>query len=717
AKQPLSGVTVAAGKTSVITNENGQYSIPASPGQDLQFSYVGMTSLTVPADRSGIVDVSMDAGVSDLDEIVVTGYKTERKKDLTGAVAIVNMADIKNIPASSPMLAIQGRVPGLYVESDGSPNGGSRRILIRGLNNLGNSDPLYIIDGVPTKGPQVFASLAPNSISSVQVLKDASAASIYGARASNGVIIVTTKDGHSASGASKVNIQFNSSISLQNAAPSFEKVLNSQQRGEVLWRAAVNDHTDPVVHSAIYTYDWNGDYNNPVLNKVNIQPFVGGDTTEPVGNTNWQKEAYKTGIISQNDLTVTAGNGNSGLMINLGYYKNTGTLVFTNFERFSARINSFASMLNGKLRIGENLLLARTTQTLQTTDLGGAPTPNLSVILAPTIPVYTTTGKFAGPNGAGYTDRNNPVDMQYQNRFDKNNQVNLFGNVYLEAQLSKNLLFRSSIGGDYTSSLSKDIQPAFHEGFLGRDVNSLALQQGNNLSIAFTNTLNYSLEISKHRISVLAGTEAIKQDNQGFGAFRESFAIEDVNYYYLNAGIGRNGNNGTNTGYRLFSQFGKIGYSFSDKYLASATLRRDGSSRFGANNKYGIFPAVTAGWRISNEDFFKNVSAVSNLKVRAGLGRVGNQEIGDLARFGLLRPNYGPVSPTMAWLNTGTAYDLSGADGGTLPSGYVQVQAANPDLKWETTNELNIGVDFGLFNEHLSGSVDYFTRKTKDILI
>ena len=501
-----------------------------------------------------------------------------------------------------------------------------------------------------------------------------------------------------------------------------ESVLTAEERGRALWQGAVNDKTDPSVHSAIYTYDWNNDYNNPVLNKVNIVPFVGGDQLQPAGNTNWQDAAYEKAIVTQQDLTLTAGTGRSSLLINLGYFKNTGMLKYTNYDRYSARINAFTTFLDGKVKIGENLQLARSSETLASNDLGGAPTTELAITLAPTLPVFRNDGTYAGPIGAGYSDRNNPVHMQYLNRWDKNNRLNALGNIYAEVTPISNLVLRTSLGVDYSNALAKNIEPAFQEGFLGRNINSLSLQQGNDLTLTWSNTANYQLETGDSRISFLAGTEAIKQDFQGFGAFREGFAFEEEDYYVLNAGTGRSTNNGAVTGYRLFSVFGKVNYAYSDKYLASATLRRDGSSRFGTANQFGVFPAFTLGWRINNEDFFQDITAVSNLKLRAGVGRVGNQDIGNVARFGLYQPNYGTLFNNGngfpgQWLNIGTGYDLSGANQGTLPSGYVQIQGENQNLRWESTEELNMGVDFGFWNEKLTGSFDYFTRQTKDILI
>ncbi|MEI6949980.1 SusC/RagA family TonB-linked outer membrane protein [Paraflavisolibacter sp. H34] len=726
---PNATVKVKGGAAATQTNAAGSFTLTVPyDSSTVVVSNIGFETVEAPATGTTSLSFSLSPLPLSLNQVVVTGYTAQRKVDLTGAVAVVALAEVKDIPAGNPMRALQGRVPGLYVEASGQPNGGNSRVLVRGLNTLGDPNPLYIIDGVPTKRPEVFASLNPGSIASVQVLKDASAASIYGARASNGVIIVTTRDGKGRGGAEKVSVQFNSNVSVQTEKPWRENVLTAEERGRALWQGAVNDQRALAPadrkgpNNTLYTYDWNGDYNNPVLNKVNVVPFVGGDPLQPAGNTDWQAEAYEKAIVTQQDLTLTAGTGRSSLLINLGYFKNTGMLKYTDFERYSARINAYTSFLNNKVKIGENLLVAKTGQKLQVNDLGGVPTTELAVTLAPTLPVFRTDGTYAGPIGAGYSDRNNPVHMQYLNRWDKNNLLTGFGNVYAEVTPVKNLVLRTSLGVDFQDALTKDLEPAFVEGFLSRSINSLTQQQTKRLGLTWTNTANYQLETGDHRLGLLAGTEAIREDMQSFGAFREGFAIEDENYYTLDAGTGRSTNNGQESGYRLFSLFGKVNYGYSDRYLASATLRRDGSSRFGSQNQYGIFPSLTLGWRINNEEFFKNLRSVSNLKLRAGVGRVGNQEIGDVARFGLYKPNYGTlynngVGFPGQWLNVGTAYDLAGANQGTLPSGYVQIQGENQNLKWESTGEVNVGVDFGFLNEKIAGSFDYFARKTSDILL
>ena len=600
----------------------------------LAITNVGMEAKQVTVGTQNNIAISLNTAASNLNEVVVTGYQTQRKADLVGAVAVVDLKPLRNNSTGNPMQALQGRVAGLYIEKSGSPNGENSRILIRGSNTLGNTDPLYIIDGAPTKNPQIFQSLNPSSIESVQILKDASAASIYGSRASNGVIIVTTKNGNG-----KLSIQFNTSLTYQTMKPQKLKMLNAEQRGQALWQGAVNDGTDPnSVVPLIYTYDWNGDYTKPVLNKVNIQPYVGGDSTVPVGNTDWQDATYDNAWVTNNELSISGGTKNSSLLMNLGYINNSGLMKYTDYERYSAKINASTQLFEGVVKFGMNSEFATSNQTLPTTDLGGASTPSLAITLAPTIPVYTTEGKFAGPVGGGYSDRNNPVDMQWLNRWDNTNRTFAFGNVFIEVQPFKNLVFRSNLGIDYSTALIKDIQLTFQEGFLGRQVNSLARNTNNFLSLTWSNTLNYHTEIGRSRINALAGIEAIRQNFEEFGAFRETYALQTEDYFTLDAGTGRSTNFGRATLNRLLSQFGKLNYTYADKYLASVTLRHDGSSRFGENNRYGFFPAVNLGWRINNEDFMKNMEELSNLKLRAGFGKVGNQDIGDFNQTSFIVP-------------------------------------------------------------------------------
>ena len=718
-KEPLQGVTVMSRTKSATTDSAGRFSIAAAPGETLVFSFVGMSSLTVKVGGSTtVLSLAMLEGINDLNQVVVTGYKSEKKVDLTGAVSVVNLAAIKDVPTTSPMLALQGQVPGLYIAADGSPtgsNGAPPTILVRGVNTLGNTNPLYIIDGVPTTRYEDFSNINVGSIASIQVLKDASASSIYGSRASNGVIIVTTKDGSSGD---KLKVMLNSSLTWQTERPWQEKVLSTVDRGKALWQAAVNDGTDPNnLVSSIYTYDWNNNLASPVLNKVNVAPFVGGSQLEPVGNTNWQNELYKTAMVTSNDVGIAAGNARNGIFMDFGYLDNDGLLQYTNFKRYNARVNAHASGFNNRLRVGENFQFSRTSQVGSAKDPGGAATPTLALILAPTIPLRKTDGTFGGPIGPGYTDRNNPVDIQYLNRWNTNTRLQMYGNAFAELEVIKKLVVRTSFGFDYADSVGRFITQIGDEGPVN-SFNSLTLQQAKEFTFTWTNTVNYNLEFGKSRLNLLGGVESVHDDYQVFGAATTNFALQQLSYFQLGAGSGSQTTMGGATGFRLLSQFGKVFYGYADRYLASATIRRDGSSRFGTNNPYGVFPAFTAGWRINNEEFFRNIDWVSNLKVRGGYGVVGNQAIDNLSAYSLYQANYGTSNPAYAqWLNTGTAYDLTGINTGTLPSGFVQVQLGNPNLKWETTKETNLGIDFGFMHESLTGSFDWFNRNTSDILI
>jgi len=722
---PLPGVTVKAGAKTAVTSAEGKFAIAASVGETLEFSYIGMIPYTYKVAKAGeAINIVLEDNKNDLNAVVVTGYTSQRKQDLTGAVAVVDMTPVKNNSSGNAMQALQGRVAGLYIEKDGSPNGSNSRILIRGANTLGNNDPLYIIDGIPTTRPEVFQNMDPATVASVQVLKDASAESIYGARASNGVIIVTTKNGGNTNG--KVQFQYNNSTSMQSEKSMRFKMLNSVERGRALWQASVNDGQNPTAgYGDIYVFDWNNNFSNPVLNSVSLKPFVGGDPNTPVGNTDWQDVMYKKGIVLNNSLTVSTGNKNSSLEINLAHYKNTGMLRFTNYERLSGSINALTRAFDNKMTMGVNLRMANSDETLTAFDLGGAATTFLAVTLAPTIPVYQKDGvTYAGELGAGYSDRNNPLHMQDLAKWNNANRLSTFGNIFVEIQPIKNLFFKSNFGADNANFLNKIISPTFTEGALSRTTNSLFFDQNHFISTTFSNTLRYNWNLNDaNRFKFLVGTEYIRT-NIDFGTTKkEGYALQTEDYFTLNAGTGNTNVTGGSTGNRLFSQFARVDYTYGDKYLAAVTVRRDGSSRFGSDNRYGIFPAASLGWRIDKEAFMQNNRLISELKLRVGVGRVGNQQIGDLARFGLFDTRYGTSQNQLSpgfweqYMNIGTAYSLTGANTGTLPSGFVQTQAANSSLKWETTDEINGGIDFTIFKNRIYGSFDYFSRKTSGILI
>ena len=735
--ESLPGVIVLEKGTTngVLTDAQGNYSINVSNANSiLAFSFVGMESQEIVISGQRVIDVSMKEIVSMLEEIVVTGYGTQRRSDLTGSVSVVKVDETRDVASGSVLQAIQGRVAGLYITSNGEPSGAASSVVIRGVNTLGNTAPLYIIDGVPTIDPNVLQNMNQNSIETFQVLKDASATSIYGSRASNGVIIVTTK-----SGKGKINVKLQSSYSIQKFVRRYN-MANLEQYGAILWQGSINDNMNnpsynPGVrgnnpNNALYNYDWHRDANgvaildairpvqflNSTLPPAPAVEYTGGDPLYPTADTDWQDQVFQTGLMSQNSLTISGSTDRISSLLDIAYFDNKGTIITTQFKKANVRINNALNFFDSKLKIGENIMLTSTS---------GVPTPadaarsviSLSTDILPNLPVYKTDGTFAGPIGAGFSDRANPVHMAEVSKNNRNNFNGAFGNLFVEIKPIKNLLFRSNLGLEYGLAKTDVYMPIWQEGFLGQSTNYINLNQTESYNWTWSNTLTYQLVKGRSRGSVMLGTEAISNYARSMGARREKFAIDDIDFYYLNAGTGTQTNTGSGTESKLLSYFGNISYVFADKYLLTGTLRYDGSSRFGENNRFGIFPSVAAGWVVSKEEFMKGIGLISNLKLRAGYGVVGNQAIGDYSRFQLWRPDYvGTVSGFTGTASGGTAYDINGRDTGTLPSGFRSTQAANDDLKWESTSELNLGIDFGFMNQKITGGFDFFARETKNIL-
>ena len=702
---PLEAVTVTVLETqkAVSTDAKGMFTIQAQNGQNLRFTYVGARPgnlLVTPDSRA--VTITLDMEANNLNEVVVTGYQQERKKDLTGAVSVVNVKDIQDIPAGNPIKALQGRVPGVTVTTDGSP-AGNVKVQIRGIGTLNNTDPLYVIDGVPTtRGLQ---ELNQNDIESIQVLKDAASASIYGSRAANGVIIVTTKKGKA--GVNRINFSANTSLEFYGSKLD---VLNTQQRGEAYWRAAVNDGTNPNNNST-YQYQWNGDYNNPVLNKVLLPEFLDAVHTLKPADTHWFDEISRTSVLKSYNLTVSNGSDKGNSLFSLGYYDNQGIIKESRDQKITARFNSDYNFFNNHLKIGENFDATYMRDVLLPT----GDITSLALIDEPATPVYDINGGWGGPSN-GMADRQNPLRLIEDNKQNKNNFAKVFGNVFADLSILHNLHFRSNFGVDYAINYARTIRKSYVSGFLNDPSNLVNTNAAYDGSLTWQNTLTYNLTFKKSKLDFLLGHEQIKVINQNFFGSRQGYAIENYDYAYLNAGTTNVLNGGGGAGNALLSFFGKANYVYNDRYLASVTLRRDGSSQFGVNNRYGYFPAASLGWRLSEESFFKNkVPFISDLKLRYSWGQTGNQSAPNYATNTLYAPIYG--TNLTGLFDGGTAYDITGAGTGQLPSGYVQTQQGNPNLKWETATQNNFGIDYGLFNNTITGSFDYFIKNTTDILI
>ncbi|HEY8929921.1 MAG TPA: TonB-dependent receptor [Mucilaginibacter sp.] len=717
--QPLPGVTVLVTdtKTAAVTDLAGKFKIQAANGQTLRFSFVGYKPVEVKITAGSVnLQVKFQAPANDLNEGVVTGYTSEKKKDLTGAVSVVNVSEIKDIPEGNPMKALQGRVAGLTVFADGSPNGGVT-VRVRGTTTLNNNDPLYIIDGIPTQ--RGLQELNQNDIESIQILKDASATSIYGSRAAAGVIIVTTKQGKG--GAQRID--FDASTSLQYYA-NRPKQLNALQHGQAYWQAQVNDDqfgpnfvsgqpVDPNEFNGVYTFDWNHDYSNPVLNNVNIREYLDPDKkTMKAANTDWFKEISQTSVLQSYALSISNSSDKGNSLFSVGYYDNKGIIKESRDTKYTTRYNSQYNFFKGRLKIGETLSATYAKDPILPT---GSIT-NLSYIENPIIPVRTTDGIGYGGPIAGMDDRDNPVRLIDYNKQNVNSFGRVLGNAFVDFEIIPGLHYKSTFAADFAGNYYHSVQLPYTAGFLS-DPRTIAGQSSDYaLTETWQNQLTYDLNIKKHKLNVLLGEENIKDKYQNLNGSVEGLTLADINYAYLSVSTLNLQAHGGGSSDALLSYFAKANYSYADKYLLSATIRRDGSSKFGQNNRYAYFPAASLGWRLSQEDFIKdNVPAISDLKLRAGWGETGNQNIANNAIYSLFQSIYGNRGAFNG--DSGSAYDITGHGSGTLPSGFTSTQTGNPDLKWETTTQTNLGVDFSLFNSKLSGSIDVYNKNTTDILI
>jgi TonB-linked SusC/RagA family outer membrane protein len=709
---PVVGATVAVKETkhATQTDANGNFSLAVGDGKTLVISFVGLKTQEVTIGDRSQLSVILQPTANNLGEVVVVGYQTQKKADLTGAVSVVDMKQLKSLPNNNPIQALQGRVPGMLIYTDGSPSGSAVNIMIRGISSINGNTPLFVIDGVATQGG--MHELNPNDIESIQVLKDASSASIYGSRASAGVIIITTKKAKRG----ELQVTANARTSMSWYANRLQ-VLDAERYGKAMWQASANDAQfyggDPLSSKYGYTFDWakttNGSY---TLNKITLPQFIDApNNTMKTANTDWFKEVTQKAISQNYDVSVARGSDKGGTLFSLDYTDNKGIVKTTEFRRISARMNSDYRLINDHLVIGENF-------TANTTREVGANVQNAALQALPIIPVHTVDGIGWGGPWGGMNDRQNPLRLLEDNKQNHYNFIRLFGNAYADLEMIKGLHLRSSIGLDYGDYTMRNMQLSYVSGYLNNPTNKVSMDYWNSLKLTYTNTLDYKRIFGRHNVDAIVGTEAYDQKDLNFSASRQDFASQDQAYMYLNAGTGLKDNGGGAALYRLLSYFGKVNYAYNNKYLVSGTLRYDGSSRFGINNQFGLFPAFSLGWRLNQESFIRDrFSFISDLKLRYGWGKNGNQSnIPATANRTLYQTNYSGGDPT--WRSPdATAYDLNGVGSGTLPSGYQLNQRSNDDVRWEAAVQSNIGLDFGFFNQKLYGSLDLFDKQISDMLI
>lgn len=704
----LAGVTIKVVGTNkaTSTNSKGEFDIKVSTNDILEVSYVGyqVARITINGNTKDLV-VKLTDNLSDLEEVVVTGYGTQRKKDLTGAVSVVDVAQLKSQPASSAVEALQGRAPGVQIVNDGAP-GSTPQIKIRGYSTINNNEPLYVIDGVPFEGK--LSWLNQNDIETMQVLKDASAASIYGARANNGVVIITTKTGKEG----KPQINLDSYVGIQvPQSDRFPKMMTPSQLNDML--NTVNGTTN-----ALPDYLLAGSTYGNAITEADVNPSKYNYSRDAATfyqitkankeGTDWFKEITRKAPTQNYQLSATGGSENATYATSVGYLGQKGTIIHSNFDKFNIRTNTQFKAFNGKLRFGENLQYAYTKGVGMGVNpntaggyLGDASVVGWAYRIQNIVPVYDIMGNFAGTRG-GYGNGENPVAVAYRAKDDINKSNLFFGNVYAETDIVSGLTFRSSFGLKYENYNGKDINYPNFEFSEGSFNNSLSESFGYNTEWTWTNTLNYKKTFDKHNLNVLLGTEAIDNRSRELtGARNNFFVLNSLDYFYLNAGTTDFRNGSTGSLGSMFSIFGKVDYSYNDRYILSATVRRDGSSNFGPSNKYGVFPGFSGAWRLSSEEFMQPVEWVNDLKIRAGYGITGNQRI----------PAYNYLD-RYAMSLAQSSYPI----GGTVQSGLWLQEYANPEVKWEQVNAFNIGLDFSLFKGDFDGSLDYYDKKTNDML-
>lgn len=709
--QVISGVSVRLKGTNTIslTDNNGMYSIsPTVASQTLVFSHVSYLEKEEKINNREIIDVILPSLDNALEEVVVTGYSSQLKKDITGSVSIVDMKAMDDQTPISADRALQGLASGVNVVSSGIP-GSSSQITVRGLSSFGDTKPLVIIDGIE----QDLTHINPNDIASIQVLKDAGAAAIYGVRGANGVIIVTTKKGKNG----PPNIQYEGGVNINTPlsgnvfdlmnATDYMEAYNIAFPGNPLFANGLPDYIyrgpggagvgmegDASVDPSLYFYEKRNTGKNYIIQKVNKD------------REDWFHHLFKKSTTHQHNLSIGGANEYAKYFFGLGYLDQKGTLHKTYYNRYSARINTEFKL--GKfVKIGENLNLnyRKNPSVENQTEFGLI---GSTYKMLPITPLYDINGNwggtFGGPNLGTFS---NPVALQERNvGKDLNYDWGIAGNTYAEVSFLENFNFRTSLGVNYKNFFDRNFTATQTENVqASTNYNSLSISSGYNNSLTFTNTLNYSKKFDKHSIQVLAGTEAIKYMKRDMRGGSSAIFSEDENYLELDNGTLNLTTNSSTASNSLFSIFGRADYSFDDRYMASATIRRDGSSKFGANNRYGVFPSFSLGWRISEENFLQSVSWLDDLKLKGSWGILGSQNNVNADNA------YSLYNSTLA----GSYYDISGTSTSVIQGFYLS-RIGNLATGWEKNIVTNVGFDLSVLANKLSINAEYYQKKINGLL-
>jgi TonB-linked outer membrane protein, SusC/RagA family len=695
---PGVNVVLKGTTTGTVTDVDGKFSIAVSnSGTTLVFSFIGLKTTEVAVGEKSIVDVQLELDAKELSEVVVVGYGTQIKQDLTGNIAQIKSKDLEFVPAPSVDAILQGKAAGVYVNSQSGKLGQAVSVRVRGNSSISASNqPLYVVDGVPiTSDSQSnyggatnpLIDLNPNDIESLEILKDAAAGAIYGSRAANGVVLITTKRGK----AGRTNVSFNYQTGFSESTKRVD-FLNSTQYAELLYEGAkyIDDdngtaYTDPFSET-VYVTDWMSYFS------------YGKWDTDKAKTYEWQDVVFQKGGYNQADIQLSGGNDNTKFFVSGQYLKQAGIMIGNDLERMTGRLN-LDQKVNDWFSLGLNMNFAR-TYNRRLPDDNAFSNPLQSVALMPMNPNIIPEGE----PGAGLPSGTPPGDVNIPMYYNPAITVNYakfaaesfrnFSSSYAKLKLMPGLIFQTEFGMDMMSQTEE----GYFQTQTVRNQTTAVRGLGSNRATFVTNYntnsyFNYTKKFGRSDLSATAGMQ-YQQSNTRFN-FVSGIDFPSDSYQKIASAATISGGSSTETNYRFLSYFARANYKFADKYLMTLSGRVDGSSRFGSNNRYGFFPAVSAGWIMSEEQFLKDVPFLSFLKLRASYGIVGNSEVGNFPQLGLF---------------TGAA-SYAGI-GGQSPN-----QIGNPDLKWETNRQMDVGFDFGFFNNRLTGEIDYYNRISEDLLL
>ncbi|WP_255039900.1 SusC/RagA family TonB-linked outer membrane protein [Lacihabitans soyangensis] len=672
----LAGVSVVVkgSSTGTVTNNDGKYEIKASNGSTLVFSFLGYKNQEVKVGNQSEINLSLEVDENLMNEIVVVGYGTQKKTSLTGAVSSISSKELSVQPVISATQAMQGRVAGVSVVNSSSP-GNEPTVRIRGVGSISlNPNPLYVIDGIPGGG---LNTIDPADIESIEVLKDASAAAIYGSRAANGVVLITTKKGKSG----KLSVTLDNYVGTQSVWKTLD-LLNSAEY--IKYGTALLTASGQAVP---------GRFTN-----LNTPIYEGATTTFAQTETDWQDVMFKNSPIYNSQLAISGGSDKSKFYLSLGNFKQEGILPYTEYARRSIRLNSDHNVAKF-LTIGQTMMVSNDNRIGEGTAGGRSLVMNIMRMI-PYWPVSDPTklgGYSTTAQGLDATDPENPMRIVVQEQKDRiNRSYKVLGSVFAEVKFTNWLKYKFTMGGDYASSIFSSFVPIYNDGNRSRPTAEVSQNRGQYFSSVFTNQLSFDKTFGKHLVSATAVAE--KQDAQ-FKSITINGQRPDNNIKEVQGASNISGNTSL-TENTLISYVGRLNYEYDSKYLLSATVRRDGSSKFAPERKWGTFPSVSVGWRLSEESFMKDLQAVSELKLRASVGSTGYNSIGDYDWQPLISAN-------------NTNYSFGNAS--QLASYFNSL--GNTGLSWEETTMKNVGLDLSLFNNKITVSTEVYSRKTEGLLL